>query len=749
MDFLGAKGKNKLKLNYWNHKPFTGGVFILERIFYIVSWLATISLAVLVIFRTILFTEIQWVSEVDIILIIFILIDYTILTGALSKQKSKNEKIWFWILIIALFFTIIWEIGLKDFPSIGIYKFNISQYYFIIVLGLLSLKLVREKISKYFSSIKKANENIENQVAKEKFFESKRVSKFARKYTAINKIPVVNNIAKFFYKQGKYYSIGIIVAVVLLIILSLPLSGRFLNGDEFHLYNVAQGIVETNQCTIAWNFLQDAPGYIYPNDCTISSIISIFFVIFGSSLFSAKVPFLIFSIVNVFLLYYLGKKLLNKGIAFTLIIFYCTNPFFVYHAGYIRVYALLITLSLLIFIFVLKLFEKYKEIKYKNNIIELTAILLLLFIGYKLRITFAPLVVGTLFLIAIKTIQFAKNKILRKYLYYALLASSLIIFLFVNQYKSSSISFYHFTGKFDWHTFNISLLNFNPKIAIITFLLFAVICLSVLHQKRKMKMNKYSSSSYLKNIGYLLILLIVINIIYGLFIEQYNMIPRYAIYLVLLNYIIMIPAIFIILSPLVKKRYINTVLLIIILVTNVSLWTTDKFNDNLGSKYNFIDMYSTNSSTSPTRSKEQYEIMYDIILKRIDPGDKKVAIVTALFNDPQLLSLKKYKDKIDIIGIGDYSLGYKFDDIDYKYPYRKIIVERRNYELHENGQRHPIKKEVLQNLKNEYDKIFITWPTRKTYKHLTVLQYVEELDFTHISGMGMDQSNIEVYYYEE
>lgn len=737
-----------MKINLNKYKSFATRTHFLSRVIYAVSSLAVIALFLIILLRLFLFREINWLGKIDIILTFFILLDLLILISILNQPKLKLEKTWFWILIILLFFNTIWEVAEKGYSSIGVYEFDVHIYYIIIFIGLILLKFVRQHIYKYFILIKKVVRNIDIENNQEKIAELTRQNKFSQKYKLTNKIPLVRNVARYFYKQGKYYSLGIIIAVVLLVALSIPLFGRFLNDDEFHLFNVAKGLIETKQC-VAWNFLYDAPGYLYSNNCSVSSIISIFFIIFGTSLVSAKMPFLILSVINIFLLYSLGKKLINKFVAIALILFYSTNPFFAYHAGYIRVYALLITITLLILILILKLFEQYRKAKYKKNIIEMAVISLLLYFGYKLRITFLPLISGTLLLMLIKTINFIKYRKIRKYLYYFIPICSLLIVLLIDHNKYIFGSFYKLSGRFNWHTFNISLLNISPQFTIIIFLILAIICFSALYKEYANKNKTYISHLSIINITYLFIILLFINISYGFFVNQYNMIPRYAIYLVLLNVIIIIPAIFLILSPLIKKRLVYSIIMIVILSVNASLWLSDKINDNLANKYNYIDMYALSSSTSSTRLKEQYKLMYDIILENIKPEDKRIALVTALFNDPQLISLREYKDKIDLIGIGDYSIGYEFDDIDYEYPYKKIDVKPSNYELEDNGQRHPIRKQVLHNYKKEYDKIFITWPSRKTYKHAYVMQYAEELGFTRISGKGIDQSNIEIYFYEK
>ncbi|MFH2097684.1 MAG: glycosyltransferase family 39 protein, partial [bacterium] len=450
-----------------------------------------VAASLLILLRFILFREIDWLGKIDVILTLLILIDFLILVTILNEPKLKVEKFWLWVLIILWFYNIVWGVSLKYFPYPGIQEFNATLYYSVILLGLMSLRFVRKKIYNYFTLLIKENIKIENENSKEKIIEMARQNEFTNKFKTVNKIPFIRNIASFFYKQGNYYSLGLIIAVIVLIALSLPLFGRFLNDDEFHLFNVGKGIVETHQC-IAWNFLQDAPGYSYPNDCLISNVISVFFLIFGTSLFSAKIPFLIFSVINVFLLYFLGKKIFNKNIALALILFYCTNPFFVYHAGYIRIYAMLITFSLLVFIYILKLFEKNKDNIYSKTILYTIILISLLFIGYKLRITFITIVPGTLLLISIKVISLIKNKSLKTYLFCGLLTGIIAVPTLMSYYQSRFSGFYDYSGRFDWHTFNITLLNFDPQIAKLFFLALTVICLLFIFKKYIQKNTKHS-----------------------------------------------------------------------------------------------------------------------------------------------------------------------------------------------------------------------------------------------------------------
>ena len=310
--------------------------------------------------------------------------------------RSRYPERWVMIGIIGIIYLFGWDQALRAYPGLGLARPPLFIYSLILAaIILVSLYMLGRSKSNFGLFVKKLLKRVAHvdqliQTEKQAEIEEEKAKndRFSEAHQVISRIPVLGWLSRQFVKQGKFYSFALLFCVAILVSANVPFLGQLRGDDEFHLYNVGKGFMETGKC-VAWNFLYDSSGYAYPGNCEISALISVFFRIFGVSILSAKLPFLLFSIANIFLIYALVKKICNKHLALILAVFFVTNSFFIFYSNFIRAYSLLITYSLLIFLLLIKIFETKRLIK----VIAYSGIIIaLLYLGYLGRTTFLTLV---------------------------------------------------------------------------------------------------------------------------------------------------------------------------------------------------------------------------------------------------------------------------------------------------------------------------------------------------------------------
>ena len=190
-------------------------------------------------------------------------------------------------------------------------------------------------------------------------------------------------LTKWAYKEGWWYSGTLIAIIIINFIFVFPLLGDFIGGDEFHTYSVAKTLSKTGKFNLAWNFLYNTPGYNYKMSLIPQVNLAIFFKLFGENIVIAHMSSFLFSIVFIFLSYYLIKKFLNKPIAIFFIIYFTTTPFFIFQSIYIREYIYLLVISLTIPFLLIKISMIQKN---KNLFFYIAFTLILIYIAYGLRI---------------------------------------------------------------------------------------------------------------------------------------------------------------------------------------------------------------------------------------------------------------------------------------------------------------------------------------------------------------------------
>ncbi len=165
-----------------------------------------------------------WLKAFDVVLVIFILIDFLILWKMSSAKGLKNEKLVLWGLVGLLGLNAAWGMGMEVYKEV--YEFQIGWNYLIIVLGFLSLKMTRGKIG----GISRINTEVEREKRNENLTERKRKREFPQKFPRINKVPIVRGLIRWMYKEGWKYSIGLIMILILFVSIRAPYMDNTFGG---------------------------------------------------------------------------------------------------------------------------------------------------------------------------------------------------------------------------------------------------------------------------------------------------------------------------------------------------------------------------------------------------------------------------------------------------------------------------------------------------------------------------------------
>lgn len=276
-----------------------------------------------------------------------------------------------------------------------------------IALGFLTFYAYRNKVEK----------EIEDEKEQEEKKEKERAGEFGEKFPTINKIWGLRSVVKWAYKEGWWYSLGLVAIVVIGACFYFNGLGNYsFQGDEYYHAKVAQIYFETGKI-----FSLGDTQYMRSQITSMLPILS--FLIFNFFKINAPTEFIyrffipLFGIGIIILIFFIAKEFLNKidSIITTLII--TTEIFFIYFAKFLRFYAPTLFFTLLI-IFLL--------IKFKKNIFVLLINLILsLILFFYLNSTFILLI----FLILILIFSNIKNKKIA-YLF-LLLGFSFIIYQFI------------------------------------------------------------------------------------------------------------------------------------------------------------------------------------------------------------------------------------------------------------------------------------------------------------------------------
>ncbi|MBS8121653.1 hypothetical protein [Candidatus Vampirococcus lugosii] len=359
-------------------------------------------------------------------------------------------------------------LGLLAFHSIfgqAIFGFDLTSYSFgesiLNLLKNLQYPLVILAISVgalLFYSNREKIESIEEEQENEFLEEERKKSEFGSKFPVISRIPLINWIVKWMYKEGWKYSLGLVGILVLAFIL------RYINLTILDPYSD-----EPAHLIAGYNLLQN--GFAeYTRALLVSYSVAFFYWLGNASsfyeyLYWGRLPGIIFSSLTIIPLYFLAKKI-NKPIAIITISLWAISPWSIGVAKSIREYAFYPFFVLIFILICIKFFENiFKGIFNKTTIFS--GGFILSFLYYVLKIdTLSTLKISLLIFVSIlgffiiknykKVFNFIKNIKSNKIIASIFYISILLLFGYIIYYVLGS-SHVNFALEFNKNYFNIFL----------------------------------------------------------------------------------------------------------------------------------------------------------------------------------------------------------------------------------------------------------------------------------------------------
>lgn len=191
--------------------------------------------------------------------------------------------------------------------------------------------------------------DIEEEARQERAAEKKREMEFAAKYPRINQIWGVRWLVRWGYKEGWWYSGTVIFIILTGFVLRMYKLGDFeFRGDEYQVVSTAVGYYH-NGIFNTWDFvnnvLSTTPyGRAWPHTWLIAQS----YRLFGISEWSSRIVSVFSGTFLIYIAYLLGKWYTNsKNIALMFSFTIAFSPFFIFLSRYARMYIVFIPVYLL------------------------------------------------------------------------------------------------------------------------------------------------------------------------------------------------------------------------------------------------------------------------------------------------------------------------------------------------------------------------------------------------------------------
>lgn len=225
----------------------------------------------------------------------------------------------------------------------------------------------------FFANRERLN-NLEQESLREKQKEQGRSGNFGNKFPNINRVPILRNIVRWFYIEGWFYSIGLVILIITSIfVLGYRVGSHDLREDEFQVVGAAAGYYYTGTF-YEWDWLQQKSGQ-YTSclatdiDCNYTRawphtlLIALSYKIFGISEWSSRIVSVLFGVFFASVVYFAARYFTGfKHIALLATTAAIFNPAFINLFRYTRMYAVLLPIFLLLFYIFYKLIIEKSEI---------------------------------------------------------------------------------------------------------------------------------------------------------------------------------------------------------------------------------------------------------------------------------------------------------------------------------------------------------------------------------------------------
>lgn len=249
----------------------------------------------------------------------------------------------------------IWHNTEDTYPNGSILMDNISipgdlgfrVYYFEIIFGVLQILLLVGLVSGFiWIQAWGITADYMNDTHSERKQDAEREEYFSRQYPHVNSTPLIGTICKWLYAQTWIYC-GLLLTITL-IGLWLRLKGlgtMEYRGDEFEVIDTAYGYLKSGTLK-QWDWLADGiSDEYYTRAWPHTLMIALSFRLFGFSEWSARLPSLFFGTILIPLSYFIGKHATErKVIGFLLAVIVAFSPMMIYLSRYARMYVIFIPL---------------------------------------------------------------------------------------------------------------------------------------------------------------------------------------------------------------------------------------------------------------------------------------------------------------------------------------------------------------------------------------------------------------------
>lgn len=274
----------------------------------------------------------------------------------MSEEGRENDYTVFWSKYLFLLGLIV--LAVNQFLKRQI----ITDYMSYIIGTVIALGFLT-----FFASKNRVEKEIEDEKEKEEQAEKKRKDEFATKFPFINKIWGVRSIIKWCYKEGWWYS-GLLILIVVV-------------GFMLRVWNISSLALLNDEYThlIAAKHYVLAGYFDYSRSPIITWIVIFIMKIFNTrEIVLLRIPFVIMGIISIILFYFIGK-LENKRIGLIASYLFAFCPLAIGLGNYIREYEFFLLIINLILYFSIK---NYKHLKNKFPIVLVGFILLFLIYRY-------------------------------------------------------------------------------------------------------------------------------------------------------------------------------------------------------------------------------------------------------------------------------------------------------------------------------------------------------------------------------
>jgi len=309
----------------------------------------------------VLFLNLAIITAIIIILKLF---------NLLNEDIFLSKNILSVVLIASLTITIVCKHNLDNYRNRNgqfiSSIFETSPYFFISVLIILAVNqfmkiafitdrnLIISSIGvafgflAFYSNRGRIEHELEDEKQKEEHAEQQRYHEFAHKFPRISRVWGLRNVVRWMYKEGWWYSCGLIAIVVLGFVLRIWNLDYLQGTDNFNI--------------LAAKALYQNGTFSYDRGIHITYMVYFLFKIFGAELWVARIPMILMGLLSVFLIYILGKMFSKKtGIIASFLL--AISPVAIEKSTFVREYSEIFMWSLVSLIILLKIYISEKDNK--------------------------------------------------------------------------------------------------------------------------------------------------------------------------------------------------------------------------------------------------------------------------------------------------------------------------------------------------------------------------------------------------